>query len=160
MKEKTFLKLQRQFLALPLHHIDTSLIEEPDTTETGRQCRKYLNVVGYNYRGKFSLPALGELLLKIIYKLKIVHERYSALDVITNWIENKNIELYVPKNIGGLINEIKTHDTRIKETDAQILACAIEDHSKIFVTLDADLIGNKTLEREFSIKIRHPEKLI
>ncbi|MBI4010057.1 MAG: hypothetical protein HY361_02595 [Candidatus Aenigmarchaeota archaeon] len=160
MKRKTFLTLQKKLQALPLHHIDTSIIGEPSITEAGRQCRKYLNIVGYNYRGKFSLPALGEVLLRIIYQLKIANERYIALDVITSWVENKKIGFYAPRDIGEILDKIKRIDNRVKGTDAQILACAAEDNAKALVTLDTALVHNETLEKEFDIEIKHPRELI
>ena len=62
MKKKTFEKLLRRFLGLPPHHIDTSILLEPEKTEDGRDCRKYLQKVGYDYRGKLSLPVFAKFL--------------------------------------------------------------------------------------------------
>lgn len=159
MEKKTEEKLERRFLTLPLHHIDTSIILETPTTESGRACRKYLQVLNTKYRGKFSLPVLGELLLRIL-KLETVHEKYVTLDIITEWIKNKRIELYIPTNISETVNTIKTIDTRIKETDAHILACAIEDNALTFVTLDKELTHNHRIEENFDINIVYPDELV
>ena len=51
---------------MPLHHIDTSVLIEPEKTEDGRYCRKYLQKVGYNYRGKFSSPVFSELFMRLL----------------------------------------------------------------------------------------------
>lgn len=52
--------MTRELKGLPLHHIDTSIILEPEITEDGRHCTKYLQRVGYNYRGVLSTPVLSE----------------------------------------------------------------------------------------------------
>ncbi|MBI4170463.1 MAG: hypothetical protein HY514_02125 [Candidatus Aenigmarchaeota archaeon] len=49
--------------ALPLHHIDTSVLLEPHTTENGRWCKKYLQRIGSKYRGVVSAPVLSELMI-------------------------------------------------------------------------------------------------
>lgn len=159
MKRKTEEKLRRRFLALPLHHIDTSIILEEPTTEFGRMCRKYLQILNRNYRGKFSLPVLGELLLKILDR-KTSHERYVTLDIINEWMKNKNTGFYIPFNISETVNIIKNLDSRIKETDAHILACAIEDKALTFVTLDKELIHNQKIEEFFGISIMSPHELV
>ena len=66
MKDKTKEKYERWAESLPLHHIDTSVILENPKTINGRFCTKYLQRVGYKYRGVLSLPVLGELFLRII----------------------------------------------------------------------------------------------
>lgn len=66
MKPKTLEKILKRFQRLPLHHIDASIFLEPEKTENGRDCRRYLQKVGYNYRGKISFPALSELFVTIL----------------------------------------------------------------------------------------------
>ena len=58
MLRKTKEKLERRLVTLPLHHIDTSVVIEPENTPDGRFCRRYLQKVSYNYRGVFSAPVL------------------------------------------------------------------------------------------------------
>jgi len=43
--------------------------------------------------------------------------------------------------------------------DSLNLATAIADDASVFVTMDATLLGNKKLESEFGIKIKHPSEL-
>lgn len=159
MQKKTEEKLKRQFLALPLHHIDTSIILQEPTTELGRMCRKYLQILDRNYRGKFSLPVLGELLLKVLDR-ETSHERYVTLDIINEWVKNKKIGFYIPFDISETVDIIKNLDPRIKETDAHILACAIEDNALTFVTLDKELAHNQKIEEFFGISLLFPHELI
>ncbi len=158
MKRKTLIKLQRKFLALPLHHIDTDIILEPENTENGRYCKRYLNKLGYKYRGVLSLPTLGEIFLNIL-SLKTPREKYVTLDIIDSLIILRKIEFYTPRNIGELLIKIRNLDSRIEPTDAEILACAIEASASALVTLDSKLIHNETLEKKFNIEIKHPCEL-
>ncbi len=159
MEKKTEERLRRKLLALPLHHIDTNILLEPGNTENGKFCQKYLQKVGYNFRSKVSLPVLGELILKII-NLNSATERYVALDAISGWIFNQKIDFYVPRNIGEGTSKVKILDSRVKETDAQIYACSVEDNAITLVTLDEDLVSNKKLENEFGVRILHPKELV
>ena len=157
MKEKTLLKLQRQFLALPLHHIDTSVIIEKPTTINGRYCVSYLNIVGYKYRGKFSIPMLGECLLNIL-SISDYSKRVDLLEVIYSLMKNKRIELSGVDDIEKIAERIKELDSRIETTDRLILASAIQDGAHTFVTLDGELVHNEHIEREFGIEIKHPKE--
>jgi len=144
---------------LPLHHIDTSVILEPSTTDNGRCCRRYLQKVGYNYTGKLSLAVFGEILVSII-STEVYNDMHDFLDVFAHLLRIRNISLYTPRNIGQTLNKILELDTRVGPTDREILACAIEDNAVNLVTLDKDLIGNKRLEKEFGIRIVHPKDLL
>lgn len=159
MKKKTKERLEREFSALPLHHIDTSVILEPETTEEGRICRRYLKRVGKKYRGVISLPALGEILMDTL-SLETIREKYIALDLVDGIIAESEIAYYTPKTIGKLLLEIRELDTRIEPTDAEIFACSVEDGAKTFVTLDPKLIHNIRLEQMFGIEIKYPSELI
>ena len=71
MKFKTEKKLIKRELLKPLHHIDTSIIiESAKNTKLGNICKKYLNLIGYKYRGCFSLPVVGEYFMKVIIDIK------------------------------------------------------------------------------------------
>lgn len=48
----------------------------------------------------------------------------------------------------------------IKETVKLNVACTIEKNVNTLVTLDTNLIHNEKIEREFGIKIRHPNELL
>lgn len=148
-----------RFQSLPIHHIDTSVILEPKGTESGFYCQKYMNLVGYKYRGKFSLVVLGEILLKV-QKFGTFVERYDFLDTLFNLIKKRNISFYsVPEN-ENIISKIKEADRRIQRADRTILASAVEDKAAVLVTLDSKLVDNTNLEKEFGIKIKHPKNLI
>ena len=159
MLEKVKEKLERRLLILPLHHIDTSVILEPEKTHNGRFCKKYLQRLGYNYRGRLSLPVTGELFIKISSLINI-QDRQIAFEIITDLIKARKIDFYVPETISSNIQKIMSLDTRIKPTDAEILACAVEDNAKTLVTLDKILINNKAIENNFKLKIMHPKELI
>ncbi len=159
MQKKTEERLEREFLVLPLHHIDTNILLEPENTENGRFCQRYLQKVGSKYRGYVSLPVLGEILMNI-FSLKTLHEKYVALDTINSLLSVRKIDFYTPGNIGDYLNKVRGLDSRIESTDAQIFVCGVEHGAKTFVTLDSKLIHNKRLEEEFDIEIKHPSELI
>ena len=73
-------------------------------------------------------------------------------------VKDKKIKFYVLKNISLKI-KVTELDTRIKPTDASIVACTIEDKT-ILVTLDKDLLHNEKIEGQYKIKILHPKELI
>jgi predicted nucleic acid-binding protein len=50
-------------------------------------------------------------------------------------------------------------DSRIEETDALHYAIAVQEKANAFVTFDEKMVGNKTLEEGFNVKIVHPENL-
>ncbi len=143
---------------LPVHHIDTSIILEPRRTEDGSYCTKYLQKVGYNYKGILSMPVLSELFL-LVLRIENYEERHNFLDAIGHTIKVRDMKLYSPKNIGEITASIRKSDTRIDELDAHIIACSIED-SAWLITLDRKLIGNSSLEKKFGIKILHPKDLL
>lgn len=150
---------EEKFQKLPLHHIDTSVILEPKDVSDNIYRKKYLNLVGYKYRGRLSFPALGELFFKI-QKLETFREQYEILDMITELIKKRRISFFsVPEN-EGINVRIKELDRRVDKTDRLILASAIEDGATFFVTLDSKLVDNMILEKEFGISIKHPKDLI
>ncbi|MCK4730532.1 MAG: PIN domain-containing protein [Candidatus Aenigmarchaeota archaeon] len=163
MKPKTKKKLINRELLKPKHHIDTCIIiESAKNTKTGMICQKYFNLVGYKYRGYFSLPVIGEFFIKILDEIKEQYDRETALILLYDLKEEKSINFFVPSNkskIGKITEEILSLDRRLEFTDASIVACAIEDKT-ILVTLDKDLLHNKKIEEQYNIKIRHPKELI
>ncbi len=159
MKPKTSEKILRRFHILSLHHIDTSIILEPEKTEDGRYCRRYLHLVGNRYRAAISFPVMSEFLLAIT-KMKNARDRYDLLDIFTDLINVKRIIFYAPKDIGELLTKIRDFDKRIEPTDREIVACGIEHGYDTIVTLDKELIHNEKLESELGIKIRHPKELL
>lgn len=159
MEKKTSDKILRRFQKLPLHHIDTSIVLEPEKTEDGRNCRRYLQKVGYNYRGKISFPALSELFITIL-RLTKYEDKRDLFDAIDKTIFVRKIEFCSPLDTCDTIEKIKGLDERVKSTDREIVACAVEDKAVVLVTLDANLTRNEKIEKEFGIEIRHPKELL
>lgn len=159
MKPKTLRKILRRFEGLPLHHIDTSVILEPDNTENGRYCRRYMQKVGYNYAGKFSFPVLSELFVTVLQTQNYA-DKQDLLDVIDKIISARKIGFYSSEDICNIMENIKKIDTRIEKMDREITACAIEDKADVLVTLDKDLLHNRKIENIFDIKIKHPKELV
>ncbi len=156
MKLKTLEKLRRRFERLPLHHIDTSIILEDPKSVDGKYCTKYLQIIGYKYRGIFSLPMVGELFIKIL-SLENEDDKSVAIEFVKTIIKNREIVFYVPKNIEGILSKVV--DKRVDYTDKVIFACAVENGAMTLVTLDQELVHNKELE-EFGIRIMHPKELV
>ena len=159
MKLKTLEKFRRRFEKLPLHHIDTSVILEPPNTEDGRYCKRYLQRVGYNYKGKISFPSLSEIIISIL-SLDNYNDRQDTMETIFQLVKTRDIEFYAPKNIAKILLRIIELDKRIEPTDMEIVSCTIEDKADMLITLDKKLIGNQKLEKEFNIKISHPMNLV
>ena len=146
-------------MTLPKRHIDTSVIVEPESTKEGRQCKRYLQKLGYNYTGVLSFPVLSELFV-ILASIEDFNERYDFLESILATIKSRSIMFYSPKDISMLLREIKLAEARIGNTDQEILACVSEDKSYALVTLDKDMLNNKKLESLLRIKILHPKDLV
>ncbi|MBU5537240.1 MAG: PIN domain-containing protein [Candidatus Aenigmatarchaeota archaeon] len=149
---------ESKFLTLPVHHIDTSIILEKETTENGRYCKKYINIVGTKYRGIISLPVLSELFLSIL-RLENFSEQWDVLDLIKSILKEKKIAVYSPSNTFDIEARIANLDKRIQPLDRLILACASENNA-LLVTLDSNLLNNDKLENLLNIKIKHPKELI
>jgi predicted nucleic acid-binding protein len=115
-------------------------------------------LVGYKYRGCFSLPVLGEFLMKILTEVKSDIKKEIGFRYFYELVRDKKLKFYILKNL-SLSNRIIEIDSRIESTDASIVACAIEDNS-ILVTLDNDLLHNKKIEEQYNVKIKHPKELV
>lgn len=159
MEKKTEERLEREFISMPLHHIDTSIILEKPTTPNGRACTAYLHIINQKYRGKFSIPMFGEYTLHII-GISDYSKRVDLFESLHALIQNKRIELCGILDADKIAANIKEKDDRIATTDRLILASAIGDNAKTFVTLDEKLIHNEILENSFGINIMHPRELV
>ena len=159
MLEKVKEKLERRFHVLPLHHINTDVILEPHDTENGRACARYLQLVGYKYRGKLSFPVLSEIFLKFLL-VGMREKREIIIEIMDNLREKRKIDYYSPKRIGRLMEEISKIDKRLEPTDIQVIASAIEDGAINLVTIDTKLIGHKSIEEKYELKIVHPKNFI
>ena len=51
-------------------------------------------------------------------------------------------------------------DSRLDPTDIDIVACAVENDALNLVTIDKKLVGNKSVEEEFGLRITHPKELL
>jgi len=158
MEKKIKERLERRFLILPLHQIDTDIILEPENTENGRYCKRYLNKVGYRYRGFLSFPVLSELFLKIL-KLETFDEKWDTLHLVDSLIKEKKILFYSQKDIREIETKIIEIDKRIQPLDREITACATEQRATL-VTIDSDLYENYKLQEKLDIQIKHPKELI
>ncbi len=143
----------------PKQHIDTSVLIEPENTEDGRFCKRYLQKVNYNYTGVLSFPVLSELFL-IVQGLNDFNDRYDFLEPLLAMIKIRNMQLYAQVDIGTILNSIRIADNRISPIDREILACASEDAAQALVTLDKDMLHNKNLEKTLRIRILHPKDLL
>lgn len=152
-------KPAKSFLALPLHHIDTSVLIEPEKTEDGKYCRKYLQKLGYSHRGVLSFPVLSELFVKII-SLEDDEDKLDMLRFITHLIKYKKVIFYSPKKVIGIMQEMTSIDDRLQPIDLNIVASAIEHKAMNLVTLDRQLIHHKFTEERFGLKILHPKELV
>lgn len=144
---------------LPIHHIDTSVVIENPRTENGFYCKKYLNLVGLKFRGRFSIPMLGEYLLFAL-SLKSYSDQIDALEIVEGLVRKNRIEFSTTKNIDKIANEIAELDKRLETTDRLIVASVIVDNASKLVTLDRNLIHNQSLESNFKIRIAHPRDLV
>lgn len=151
--------MQESLESKPVHHTDTSVIMESDKTIDGRACVKYMQKVGYNYYGKFSLPMLGELMMSF-FLIKDSEKRHTFLDILTTRKAANKIDIYTPFDIHEIAKRIREIDMRLEPTDIEIIACAIEDGANNLITLDKNLVGNKSIEREFKLRIVHPRDLL
>jgi len=141
------------------HHIDTSIVLEPETTENGKLCGRYFNKIKSSYNGVLSLPVLGELMLTLL-QTSNYDDRTDFQEFLFHLIKVHGIEFYVSRDIGKITGRIREIDARIDPVDLDILSCAIEDKAECLVTLDTKLIGNRKIEREFNIRIMHPRSLL
>ena len=145
---------------MPLHHIDTSVILElPEKTEDDKCCKRYMQKASYNFMGKISFPALSEL-FALTMGVKDSNKQHAFLDAFADLIDVRKLEFYAPENIYETAIKIKKLDTRLKTLDTDIIACAIEDKAVNLVTLDQKLIGHRSIEAEFGLKIIHPRDLL
>jgi len=159
MKSKTERKLIKRESLKPKHHIDTCvIIESFCDTKLGSICKSYLNLTGIKYRGIFSLPMVGEFIIKVLTEAENDLKKELDFKYFYELIDKNKIKFYVAKN-PALVVEIMKIDPKLSHTDASILACAIEDEA-VLVTLDKNLIDSKSAIQKFNVKILSPKKLV
>ena len=150
---------EERLMSLPLHHIDTSVILETRRTENGRYCRRYLQLVGYKYKGIVPFPALSEI-FSVALTIEDYNRREDFLEVIYQLFKDAKIDTYVSKNMDRISLQIENIDSRIRGSDRWILASSIEANASALVTLDKELLENSKIEHAFGIKIMHPKDLL
>lgn len=159
MKHKTLEKIIRRFQRLPLHGIDTSIILEAfdEKSEFRESCKDYLNKIGYNFRGVLPISAVGELFTIIETDMDDKTEKEAFFQFFDSLVKKRKMSFAAPKKTTFQITEkVKEMENRIGATDALNLSIAIDEGVNVFVTLDADMLHNKQLEKEFGIQIRAP----
>ena len=146
---------------LPLHHIDACIVMEVFMEDKEyERCEDYLNRIGYKYRGNISISALGEILMGIIKKFEEEIDRQESFLFVSQLMDKRKIDFSSPQfKTYGIVEKIKSVETRAEPMDALNLATAITENADVFVTLDDKLAGNKKIESAFKIKIKHPNEL-
>ncbi len=162
MKKKTEKRLIKKNKMLPLHGQDSNiLINAVVGGKSADMCNRYLARLGNIYQGILPLTACGEVDLFIFNKLDSHEERMRFFNEYAQLIDCRKIEIFVPQEKSHKIyRELIQIDSRIENIDAFILASTIEAKCNVFVTLDADLIENRIIERRFKIKIKQPSDLL
>jgi len=161
MKNKTKNKLERKWQNLPLHHIDACIVMEVLMVgDNCEDCENYLNKVGYKYRCVLSIPVFGEIFKSLVTKFEKEIGGENAFIVVSRLIDKRKIDFSSPQfKTYEIVEKIKTIESRAEPMDSLNLAIAIANDASVFVTMDATLLGNKKLESEFGIKIKHPSEL-
>ncbi len=159
MKPKTLEKILRRFQRLPLHGIDSSIILEA-SNEKGRfreSCKNYLNKLGYNFRGILPISVVGEVFIIIETDMVDKTEKEIFFQFFDGLVKKRRISFVAPKKTTFQTAEkVKELENRIGATDTLNLSIAIDEGINVFVTLDADMLHNKQLEKEFGIEIKAP----
>lgn len=118
-------------------------------------CRRYVHRVRDQHNGFLSLSALGEV-FRSLYDIEDYQVRMRIITGIYDLLRECHINFSAPSfeaYAGAKL--IGDSDTIIKAADALRVAEAITN-SAILVTIDKQLIENKTLQKRFSVTIRAP----
>ncbi|MBI2547227.1 MAG: PIN domain-containing protein [Candidatus Aenigmarchaeota archaeon] len=159
MKPKTLEKIMRRFQKLPLHCIDSSIILEAfdEKSKFRESCKNYLNKIGYNFRGILPISVIGEIFTIIETDIADKTQKEIFFQFFDSLVKNRKIGFAVPKKTTFQTAEkAKELENRIGATDVLNLSIAIDNEVNVFVTLDADMIHNKQLEKEFDIQTKAP----
>ena len=124
--------------ALPLHHIDTSILMEPDTTEDGRACRKYLQRVGQKYRGQLSLPVLGELMLALLKPISY-NDRHDFIE----WLSERRVRWGARASVPDLANRPLTRGA--SSENEVVLIQVKRGHERVSISFSPKTVKVKRL---------------
>jgi hypothetical protein len=145
---------------LPLHHIDSDVIMEEPDSELGRQCGRYLDKCGIKFKAKISIPTLGEMCLKA---LSLESDKMNAFfEYLQSRLTASKVGIFNLDNPEAIIDKLKSvsdFDSRIKNTDKLILACALADGDspKHLVTFDGNMLGFQM--EGCNLEVTHPKDL-
>ena len=162
MKPKTKLKLEKKWLSLPIHFIDTSVVYGAflEGEEFKIECNNYLNKIGYKYRGHLSISVIGEIFMILQDKVVSESDKEFFIRFFYRLIIKRAIAL-----IGTSFEaykkalELRNFSYQLDPTDTLHLAVAITSGTRKFVTLDQKLIENLEIQTKFDIDILHPKDL-
>ena len=103
---------------------------------------------------------MGEFLLITIRDTKNPEDRELAFRIFDRILKKQKIGFITPE-IEAYETTLKIirADSRIEQTDALHYALAVQEKADTFVTFDQKMVGNIRLEKEFGVKIIHPENL-
>ena len=160
MEKKTEDRLERRWLAKPLHLIDTSVMLElltPRSAEARRHCERYISRIGKVYRGCVSTLILGEFAEAALR----TSNPELPLGFLPSFISRKQVVvLPLGQQAIQFAQTLRETETRLEHYDSLHLATAGHEGCSAFVTIDAGIIRNLQLERLLKLKIAHPKELI
>ncbi|MBI4014540.1 MAG: type II toxin-antitoxin system VapC family toxin [Candidatus Aenigmarchaeota archaeon] len=148
-------------------HIDANVFLETitDDSEFVAQCTRILGKFTSSnpiYIGVFSTPSLGEITQNIIFKLG--GARAMAFEFLYKLCKDRGVKIFTPTlKTYEIIEELRLLNGYLKSMDTLILACAIADRARIFVTLDTDFIGNERfiaeVKEKYGLLIKNASKV-
>lgn len=129
-----------------------------------RECSKIFNKFTSKnpiYAGVFSTPALGEITRQIIFKLS--DSRESVFNVLYKLCMERGIEVFTPTaKTFEIIGELKSMNSYLQPMDMLILASAIADKARIFITLDSDFLNEPfqaEIKKTFGLLIKNASQV-
>jgi len=141
-------------LRTPLQqHIDSNIILSNPKTKQGLICHRYLNKCGNIYSAKISFIALGEVMHRILFKLK-TEDQDELFRLVREVIKERNIQICTMPNDIKILEE--AIDLGRDPNDTLILACAVSDGAHDLVTTDKKL---RDLKKFKNTRIVHPKDL-
>lgn|SRR3972149_4692265 len=159
MEIRTKKRLEKRWLSLPLHHIDTSVIVEAffEDSKFYHECKGYLNSIGYKFRGSLSLSVVGELFLVIERDIKEEFLRELFFEFFDKLIQIRKVSITSPRvDSYKTAIKLKEWDYLIEDVDSLHVATAATSRAQFFATLDEKLVSNKRIESSVGLKMIRP----
>jgi len=147
----------RRLMALPVHHIDVSVLREVVLGGYKAQvCERYLAKVGVKYKGLVSVLNLGRTVCQVLQQ----DNTGSLFEVLAQTMIESKIKTLCPDfDDYALAIRICQIEPKIAAVDALDLAIAHTRGAHTYVTLNRALLRHKGLERELNLKIMSPQQL-